>query len=228
MTEMDAWSAAFPIHPASKAVEALCESWRVLSSEWRPRFHPEINEPHLTRVLKAYVERVTSQKYGLMGMWATEAVLNEMDFRTGELIEERRTDIVYGWNDEEVSIQIVFEFKKLDRSARSRNLYLGKEGLERFVTGIYGQDQPVAVMVGILKDPENQIIPPLRCALANAKIVTSLRLKPTSDGHFYFRPSLLFPEANFDTEHERGTDLAPSQGTIRIAHLFLAFGYTKP
>ena len=228
MTEMDTWSPAFPIRPASKAVEALCESWRVLSAVKRPCFHSGIGEPRLTRALKAHVERVTSRDYGLLGMWATESVQNEVDFHTGELIEERRTDIVYGWNSEKMGMQLVFEFKKLSRSARSRNLYLGENGLRRFVTGIYGRGQPVAVMVGILKDPEEQVVPPLRCSLANARIVTSLRLKPTSDGHFYFQPSLLFPEANFDTKHERDADLAPNHSTIRIAHIFLAFGYTEP
>ena len=160
-------------------------------------------------------------------MWATEVVQNEVDFHTGELLEERRTDIVYGWNDEKMSIQIVFEFKKLSRSARSRNQYMGENGLGRFVTGIYDRGQPVAVMVGILTDPEDQIIPPLRCALTKAEIITSLRLKSASDGHFFFRPSHLFPEADFDTEHERNADLAPSHGTIRVAHLFLSFGYTE-
>lgn len=228
MTEMDAWSSAFPIRPASKAVEALCESWRVLSAVKRPHFHSGIREPRLTRALKAHVERVTSRDYGLLGMWATEAVQNEVDFHTGKLIEERRTDIVYGWNNEEVGIQLVFEFKKLSRSARSRNLYLGEDGLGRFVTGIYGRGQPVAVMVGILRGPEDQIVPPLRYSLANAKKVASLRLKPAQNGHFYFRPSLLFPEADFDTEHDRDAHLVPDHGTIRIAHIFLTFGYTKP
>lgn len=226
MTEMDTWSTAFPIRPASKAVEALCESWRVLSAVRRPHFHPGIREPRLTRALKTHIEHVTSRDYGLLGMWATEAVQNEVDFHTGELLEERRTDIVYGWNNDEMSMQLVFEFKKLSRSTRSRNQYLGEDGLGRFVTGIYGRGQPVAVMVGILTDSEDRIVPPLRCALAKAEIITSLRLKPASYGHFFFQPSQLFPEADFDTEHKRNADLAPSHGTIRVAHIFLAFGYT--
>ena len=225
---MDTWATAFPIRPASKAVEALCESWRILSSVKQSHFHSKTREPVLTRKLKAHVERVTSPNYGLLGMWATEAVHNEMDFHTGKLTEERRTDIIYGWNNEEVGIQLVFEFKKLSRSARSRGRYLGKDGLGRFVTGIYGRGQPVAVMVGILTDPEDQIVPPLRDALANPKTRTSLRLQSASDGHFFFRPSLLFREADFDTEHERDIGLAPRHGTIRVAHIFLAFGYTAP
>ncbi|TIU66195.1 MAG: Fis family transcriptional regulator, partial [Mesorhizobium sp.] len=39
-------------------------------------------------------------------------------------------------------------------------------------------------------------------------------------------PSTLFPPtAEFDTEHKRPAELAPSHGTIRVAHVFLEFGY---
>ena len=46
-------------------------------------------------------------------MWAAESVENEVDFDTGELKEERRTDIVYGWNNDNDRIRLVFEFKKV-------------------------------------------------------------------------------------------------------------------
>lgn len=228
MTAMDDWFTAFPIRPAAKAVEALCESWRVLGAVRRPNFHPGTKEPYLTRALKTHVERVTAREYGLLGMWATEAVQNEVNFDTGELIEERRTDIVYGWNNEEIGIQLVFEFKKLNGLARSRRHYLGENGLGRFVTGVYSRGQPIAVMVGVLTDPEDQVVPPLRSALANTKTVVSLRLRLRPNGKAFDRPSQLFLEADFDTEHERDANLAPSHGTIRVAHIFLVFGYTTP
>lgn len=226
MTAGEAWLAAFPIRPATEAVDALCESWRVLAAVPRPGFHPGKREPELTRALKAYVERVTARKRGLLGMWATEAVQNEMDFETAELSGERRTDIVYGWNNEKTGIQLVFEFKKLDGLARSRNNYLGDDGLGRFVTGKYSRGQAVAAMVGMLIDPEDQVLPPLRLALAGADTVAALRLCLRPSGRAFDRPSQLFPAADFDTEHERDAELAPSHGTIRVAHLFLAFGYT--
>lgn len=228
MTARDTWLTAFPIRPAVEAVDALCESWRILAAVYRPHFHPGTREPNLTRALKTHVERVTARERGLLGMWATEAVQNEMDFRTAELIEERRTDIVYGWNNEKTGIQLVFEFKKLNRLARSRNHYLGENGLGRFVTGVYSRGQPIAAMVGVLTDPEDQVVPALRSALADPERVASLRLRLRLGGEAFDRPSRLFSAADFDTEHERDADLAPSHGTIRVAHLFLAFGYTMP
>ncbi len=226
MTTGEAWFAAFPIRPAAEAVDALCESWRVLAAVHRSGFHPGKREPELTRALKAHVERVTARERGLLGMWATEAVQNEIDLETAELSEERRTDIVYGWNNDETGIQLVFEFKKLDRLARSRAAYLGEHGLGRFVTGTYSRGQAIAAMVGMLIDPEDEVVPPLRDALSGTEMVAPLRLRLRPGGEAFHHPSQLFPAAEFDTEHERDADLAPSHGTIRVAHLFLAFGYT--
>jgi hypothetical protein len=225
LTAGEGWLAAFPIRPAADAVEALCESWHTLAAVRRVGFHRGTHEPQLTRVLKAHVERVTARERGLLGMWATEAVQNEVDFETAKLSEERRTDIVYGWNNERVGIQLVFEFKKLDRLADSRARYLGNNGLGRFVTGTYSRGQAVAAMVGILIDPADQVLPPLQLALGAPEVVAALRLRVRSSGSPFDRPSNLFPAADFDTEHEREADLAPSHGTIRVAHLFLAFGY---
>jgi hypothetical protein len=222
------WLAAFPLRPATDAVEALCESWRSLSSKYRPAFNPTTREPELTRVLKAHVEYVTGRKRGLLGMWSTEGVVNKVNFETGEVIEERRTDITYGWNDENIGIQLVFEFKKLNRHARSRSHYLGENGLMRFVTGIYGKQQPVAAMVGILIEPFGSIVPPLRDALGDVTFREHLRLREKTDGRFYDRPSRLFAAADFDTEHERMADDGTSEGPIRVAHCFLGFAYELP
>jgi hypothetical protein len=228
VTSDDAWLTAFPIPAAVEAVDALCESWRYLASVYRPGFHPGKREPDLTRALKAHVERVTAPEHGLLGMWATESVINEVDFVTAELTDERRTDIVYGWNNETTGIQLVFEFKKLDRFARSRNHYLGESGLGRFITGTYSRGQAVAAMVGMLTDPKADVLPALRDALPSPTMIAALRLRVRPDGQPIDRPSTLFRAADFDTEHERAPELAPAHGRIRIAHLFLSFGYSAP
>jgi len=229
VTTKNDWLGAFPLRPATDAVNALCESWKVLAAQYRPHFHPKSGEPNLTRVLKAHVENVTARERGLLGMWSTEGVINRVEFKTGELLEERRTDIVYGWNDERVGIQLVFEFKKLNRLARSRRHYLGENGLRRFVEGLYGGRQPVAAMVGILIDPFESSVPALREALSDATLGPPLRLRRETVERPYDRPSRLFPgTADFDTEHDRPAELAAVHGAIRVAHLFLEFGYATP
>ena len=52
-------------------------------------------------------------------MWAAEDIIGEIDPATRVLAEERRTDIVYGWNDDYQDLKLVFEFKRLGGSHRA-------------------------------------------------------------------------------------------------------------
>jgi len=219
------WLAAFPLQSATQAVDALREAWTELAERPRADFNPETNEATLTKRLKIYVENYTARQHGLLGMWSAEDIIGELDPATGQLIEVRRTDIVYGWNDTAQGMRLVFELKRLGRQKKHRDHYLRDKGLGRFVTGIYSRRQAVAAMVGILLDPENDVVPPIRKALEDAALGTALRLRPTSAGHPIARPSILFSTADFDTEHERDPALAASHGTIRVSHFFLPFGY---
>jgi len=225
VTSTPDWLAAFPIQSANEAVEALRDAWNQLAERPRPDFNHKTKEAALTKRLKIYVENYTAREHGLLGMWSAEDVIGEIDPTTGELIQERRTDIVYGWNDALQGMRLVFEFKRMGRQKSHRNHYLRDHGLGRFVTGIYSRRQAVAAMVGVLLDPEPDVVPPIRKALENTALAAALRLKPTSAGDPIARPSALFTAADFDTEHERDPALAPTHGTIRVSHFFLAFGY---
>lgn len=225
MTATDEWLTAFPLQPATAAVDALLQGWADLSVRQLPDFNPKTKEDKLTKKLKVYVENYVARERGLLGMWAAENVIGEIDPVTGDWIEERRTDIVYGWNDETREIKLVFEFKRLGRQKKHRDHYLRNSGLGRFVTGIYSRDQAVAAMVGVLLDPELEVVPPIRQALDDPGLAAGLRLKPTASGRSITRPSQIFGTADFDTEHERDPALAPKFGTIRVSHFFLAFGY---
>lgn len=225
MTATAEWLTAFPIQPATEAVEALRQAWSELSERPRSGFNPKTKEAALTKRLKIYIEDYTARQRGLLGMWAAEDIIGEIDPVTGEMIEERRTDIVYGWNNEAQGLKLVFEFKRLGKQKRHRDHYLRENGLARFVTGIYSRRQAVAAMVGVLLDPESDVVPPIRKTLADKDLADELKLRPAADGTPFTQPSLLFEAANFDTEHERDPALAPTHGHIRIAHFFLPFGY---
>ena len=225
MTSPGDWLAAFPIQPATEAVEALLQAWTELSERPRPGFDRKTKEPALTKRLKIYIENYTARQRGVLGMWAAEDIIGEIDPATGLLVEERRTDIVYGWNDEIQELKLVFEFKRLGKQKRHRDHYLKEKGLARFVTGIYSRRQAVAAMVGVLLDPASDVVPPIRKALNNKVLAGELKLRSTTEGTPYFMPSALFTAAEFDTEHERDAALAPTHGHIRVAHFFLRFGY---
>ncbi len=225
MTAATDWFAAFPVQPATEAVEALRQGWTELAAVERLDFNPRTKEDALTKRLKIYVENYTARERGLLGMWAAEDIIGEIDPITGVLSEERRTDIVYGWNDDVQTMKLVFEFKRLGRQKKHRDHYLKDQGLGRFVTGIYSRKQAVAAMVGVLLDPEVEVVPPIRNALGDTSLATSLRLRLTAGGEPFAKPSTLFTAADFDTEHDRDPALAPTHGTIRVSHFFLAFGY---
>lgn len=221
------WLSAFPIQPATEAVEALRDAWRDLAQQPRADFHAGSKEPALTKRLKMYVQTYTSRERGLLGMWAAEDNFGVID-RAGRILEERRTDIVYGWNDASRKMELVFEFKRIGRQKRHRDHYLGAEGLGRFVTGIYSRHQAVAAMVGILLDPRPLVVPPIRTALDDVVLGATLRLRRNGAGVAFDEPSTLFAYADFDTEHDRDPALAPSHGHIRVAHFFWEFGYPVP
>lgn len=225
MTSAPDWLAAFPLQSATQAVNALQEAWTQLAERPRADFNPKTNEAALTKRLKIYVENYIARQHGLLGMWSAEDVIGDLDPDTGELLEERRTDIVYGWNDTAQGMRLVFEFKRLGRQKKHRDHYLKDKGLGRFVTGIYSRRQAVAAMVGVLLDPEDDVVPPIRKAFEDTALGTALRLRPSATGLPIARPSTMFSTADFDTEHERDPDLAPTHGTIRVSHFFLAFGY---
>jgi hypothetical protein len=224
------WLNAFPLRPATEAVLALQDAWLALARSPKPGFHPRLMEPVLTKALKAYVENVTAPERGLLGMWAAEGVLHDIDLSTAELTQERRTDIVYGWNDDAAGqrLELVFEFKKMSRLKRDRDHYLKEKGLGRFVTGNYARRQAVAAMVGILVDAHHEVVPPLQMALSDEAVAKPLNLRLNASGHPYDQPSQLFATADFDTEHDRDPSLAASHGSIRVAHFFWPFGYPTP
>ena len=218
------WLRAFPLQTAVAATEAFLQAWQECASQHHRYFNPNTNEPDLTNHLKFHLRDDVGPKRGVVGHWTAEDVIGRLDPSTGKLLEKkRRTDIAFAWNDTR-AFELVFEFKRLRKGKRSRDQYLGEQGLARFVTGIYGKGQAIAAMVGVLLTPENDIVPPIQDALAESSWATALRLRRAADGRPYTEPSTLFPKAVFDTEHDREPELAPPHGYIRVAHFFVNFG----
>ena len=223
MNAVPDWRSAFPLQTAVDASDALLQGWHDLAALAGPGFNSRTREPRLTKQLKIYVENYVAHDRGLLGMWAAEDIIGNIDPQTGELLEERRTDIVYGWNDTSSKFELVFEFKRLRKGKADRDQYLGEDGLGRFVTGLYSRHQPIAVMVGILLAPEAIIVPPIQAALSDPDLTKKLRLRKDARGMPYTQPSNLFPKAAFDTEHGRDPALAPPHGYIQVAHFFVTF-----
>lgn len=220
------WASAFPVKPANEAVTAVCAAWEFYAIKHRSHFNRKTHEPQLTKHLCCYISRVVAPQLGLLGTWAAEAVIGDLDVSSGAVIEERRTDILYGWNDDNAQqkMHLVFEFKRLRATKKDRDHYLGEGGLQRFVSGIYSYGEERAFMVGILLDATAKILPSLKAEFANPQRATALNLIPSSPIAPLIQPSM-FAQADFDSLHKRLPPEGPAKGSIQVSHMFLEFAY---
>ncbi len=88
MTAAADWLSAFALQPATEAVEALRQGWSELAARPLPDFNPRTKENALTKRLKVYVENYVARERGLLGMWAAEDIIGDIDPVTGAMIEE--------------------------------------------------------------------------------------------------------------------------------------------
>lgn len=220
-----AWLDAFPVPQASDALDALVAGWEELASIRTEFFNRSTYEHHLTDRLAGHLLDVVSEVRKLPGHWGNQNTRPKFDQKTGKRLWTIRTDITYLWNDETRKIALVFEFKRLSRTKGSRDQYIGDDGMKRFVTGQYSLKEALGCMVAILLDDKDACVLPLRTSLQQDSTAGELEMCK-HDGHYLIVPSAVFPgRADFDTEHVRAPDKAPAHGTIRIAHVFLEFGY---
>lgn len=222
MSESD-WTAAFPLNQAQDAADVVFDAWRELSSRYLPHFNRQTSEPKLTKIIAARATALGADRR-VQGAWLPEVVIPVLDETGTKIAEERRTDILYVWNNDHLTIQIIFEFKLLKRGFAT--VYIGPKGMDRFVTGAYSKGQPIALMVGMVLNDRLDAVNRISDALRGA--ASKLCMVPQADGTYFSRPSIISPElAEFDTVHTRPAHLAPAHGTITVSHVLLNFGYIE-
>jgi hypothetical protein len=226
MTDRLSWQRAFRQGQAPAVVQALCSGWNNLAQAISPdTFHATAKESHLTELLCEHL-RATQRDTKLSGKWSYEnrvAKLTRVSAQGLGAHQRKRTDIQFYSDRDTPALDLVFEFKKLGSPRKRRDDYSGAEGMLRFITGIYAEGQPVALMVGILLEHPDDCVPPLSRWLDSAEAKVLLHMESVGDRQRYL-PSRLFPEHSaFDTEHLRPSALAPEHRTIVISHLFLGF-----
>ena len=220
MRERTVWHKAFRASHGPQAVEALNTAWHELVAQAPTNFHSGRKEPELTETLCFYLEQ-TRAAHRLPGQWMNETPQGQIliENKQATVKNRKRTDIRYFTERYFPTTNLVFEFKKLDHRKPQRDNYVGEEGMLRFITGEYSRGHPVAVMVGILIEHDDDTVPPLLKQLEEAAVRSRLHMGKSP----ICRPSGLFACARFDTEHVRPKDRAPAHGTIVISHLFLGF-----
>jgi hypothetical protein len=204
-----AWQQLFPIDDATKVVDLLQQTWDELVSKKTPRFDLTSKEPHLTQFLQS-VLKTKALPAGLTGLFIAERLDAVADLTTGKLVKRSRSDICY-FTNESHRLLLTFEFKKLSHTNTSHKAYC-KDGILRFVEGKYSNDEPLALMVGMVEAiHKSTCIQGIQIALNNPIVALA---NPIST------PSQVFPNhAEFDSEHCR----CNSYPNIILSHLFLVY-----
>ena len=98
--------------------------------------------------------------------------------------------------------------------------------MRRFVDGNYGNNEPLAAMVGMLKPSDTTAVQSLHLSLSNPRVRGQLCMVHDSKTRYIRQPSDVFPslkEAEFDTEHRRPPGYAVPGGTTTLVHIFIGF-----
>jgi hypothetical protein len=221
MTGTDAWLKAFGAGTPLAVVTAVCDAWAELATKSYLSFNAKTHEPKLTELLAIHL-RDTIAATRLTGLWSYESPQGQIVRRgaTASVTNRRRTDITYFSDREAPPLHVVFEFKRINQGKGLRRAYAA-EGMLRFIDGVYGADQPLAVMVGVVLADSAKCLSLLEDDLNRS---TDLRFHPPGAQRLR-SPSNAFPrQARFDTEHSR-----PSAGSsVVISHLFFTFPIAPP
>lgn len=219
MKKRDAWKRAFPFDEINRAVVYLAEMWEWATEAFPSELKYTHREPTVTGNFCDHLQRHKRAKGQLNGFWQYESPEAIRSEDTEQIVDRIRSDIVYLYNAGEIDIKLVFEFKKLTASNRSRYL---KDGVKRFVDDYYAPGEPLALMVGMLKPGDGTQVDKLIRVFKNKGTQSTLRMVPNEDGEYVREPSEFFPDqARFNTEHNRPEDQAPPGGTTAVAHVFL-------
>jgi hypothetical protein len=220
--QRDVWREAIPLDEATLAAEQLVKVWNMIAQSQQQHVKYSVSEPKLTERLHSYLSRLRGES-GLLGFWSNEIQEAFYDAQ-GNLLDRTRKDITYQSNMSGKRLSLIFEFKKLTRA--SVRTYQGLKGMRRFVDGNYGNKEPLAAMVGMLKPGDTTAVQSLYRSLSNPRVRGQLCMVHDNKTRYIRQPSDVFPnlrEAQFDTEHRRPAENAPPGGTTTLTHIFIEF-----
>ena len=189
MRQRDVWRDVIPLDEATLAAEQLVKVWNIIAQSQPQHVKYSVSEPKLTERLHYYLCRLRAES-GLSGFWSNEnqdALYDE----AGNLLDRTRKDITYMSNVSDKRLSLIFEFKKLTRA--SVRTYQGRKGMRRFVDGNYGRNEPLAVMVGMLKRDDTTSVQSLYRSLSNPRVSGELCMVHDSKTRYIRQPSDVFP-----------------------------------
>ncbi|WP_334108400.1 hypothetical protein [Methylobacillus sp.] len=220
----DEWDVAFGrkdnVHIV---IEFIQSHWSDLLAHPVPDLDPKESEPKITKFF-ALSLRKNARTFGITGYFAIEdpvAVINDM-----KLESKGRTDITYVSDRLEPPLNVVLEFKKLKSKpgANTSRLEYFKNGVLRFVNGIYGRDADIGFMVGLIasKADKPEILSGLQHGIQNPDMQKTLKMIKDGSGKTVVVPGAKFTTCHFETAH--GRDHVPGCKDVLLGHFMLCHG----
>ncbi len=219
------WIETFPSTDVALALKFMHDVWTSLVARFPDAIHPvKCKESEITQTYGHHLQ-IAAGASALSGVFDYEVPKASKDSVTGKRVRSIRADIVYQDTSFKFSsgkrLLLIFEFKKLKHSGDSQTIYVGKEGMQRFISGNYqAHVDHLAFMVGLVHLEFDKTVQGLETRLQQESTRSLLHIQPDGTGNYVRKPSECFCESvRFDTVHSR--TLYGDIGDVTICHLFL-------
>lgn len=217
------WDSAFGRQmTVEKVLQYMTDHWN--ASQKRPPADMRYAQPE-PKITKYFAKSLQKHRLanGIDGIFIPEFINPEIDDELQILTSRSRTDLTYYNEKVEPYIQIDLEFKKLKAypgAKTSRNQYI-KDGLIRFVNGLYAQSTQVGFMVGLIEKTEQveEIVGGMKQSMQEKSTGQFVRILAKRDGMTIESTGKEFAPCEFETRHAR--DHVPNRDDVLIGHLFL-------
>jgi hypothetical protein len=220
------WDTAFGRQASVQEVlNYVQQHWTELQVHPAPDLQPTKLEPTITKHF-AISLRVNARNAGITGYFIPENHVAQINAVTRELESKGRTDVTYVSDSINPPLEFVLEFKKLKpkQGAKSSRLSYYKDGVLRFVNGIYAREAEIGFMVGLIasKADKSEILEGLQQGIQNPDIQSMLKVIKDGDGKTVVAPGHRFTICHFETAHSR--DHIEKCNDVLLGHLVLCHG----
>lgn len=220
------WDTAFGRQASVQEVlNYVQQHWTELQAHPAPDLQPTKLEPTITKHF-AISLRANARNAGITGYFIPENLVAQINAETRELESRGRTDVTYVSDSIDPPLEFVLEFKKLKpkSGAKSSRLSYYKDGVLRFVNGIYAREAEIGFMVGLVasKADKSEILEGLQQGIQNPDIESMLKMIKNGDGKTVVAPGHRFTTCHFETAH--GRDHIEKCSDVLLGHIVLCHG----
>lgn len=220
------WDTAFGRQASVQEVlNYVQQHWTELQAHPAPDLQPTKPEPTITKHF-AISLRANARNAGITGYFIPENLVAQINAETRELESRGRTDVTYVSDSIDPPLEFVLEFKKLKpkSGAKSSRLSYYKDGVLRFVNGIYAREAEIGFMVGLVasKADKSEILEGLQQGIQNPDIESMLKMIKNGDGKTVVAPGHRFTTCYFETAH--GREHIEKCSDVLLGHIVLCHG----